>query len=119
MKFCELRPWEKFKLEEGKFTYIRLPDFPTDLIKVNCYCYDINEYRYLTGGSGVKLVEDENISSTNEKEVPKKVVVCNSLENCELLDENEFYRCPSCFRTRTYKVVSYCPDCGQKLDWGK
>lgn len=31
----------------------------------------------------------------------------------------QFFDCPYCDKTMAYKEYAYCPDCGQKLDWGE
>lgn len=55
--------------------------------------------------------------SALDKRIPKKPIKCNPLnDDDEMLDENEYYKCPLCgFKFR--KIYFYCHRCGQALDW--
>ncbi len=52
-----------------------------------------------------------------EKQIPKKPIKCCPLnDQNEMLDENEYYKCPAC-GLKFRKTYEYCHYCGQRLDW--
>lgn len=68
---------------------------------------------------------------------PYMMIECSSKEDFELLKVavdkqmkrkpksipcavgKSLFDCPYCEKTMSYKQYHYCPDCGQKLDWGE
>ena len=55
-----------------------------------------------------------------EKQIPKRPLICCPLDEAYImLDDNEYYRCPSCGRELTTRLkYNFCCDCGQAINWG-
>lgn len=54
-----------------------------------------------------------------EKQIPKEPKYKKQLRD---FFETTFVTkgdCPRCGKAEIYSNANYCPDCGQKLDWGK
>ncbi len=54
-----------------------------------------------------------------EKQIPKKPKYRKQLRDFFGMVYVTKGDCPCCGKAEIYSNANYCPDCGQKLDWGK
>ena len=58
------------------------------------------------------ILNERNIVSALEKQIPKKPIL-----DCIFPSGIKWYLCPACNHNGIEKVGNYCHSCGQALDW--
>ena len=99
-------------------------DEPTISRLVRTY-FERDNYTVYTASNGeeaIKIFKDWLELTDYRKQVPEyyeaMALAVKALERQIPKKVKEFGFCPVCYYDFGYKPVKYCPECGQKLDWG-
>ena len=67
----------------------------------------------------IETVEIDTEIGASEKQTPKEPKYKKQLRDFFGMVYITKGDCPCCGKAEIYSNANYCPDCGQKLDWGK
>ena len=66
------------------------------------------------------IIENSSYSTNEDYEIVKQALKRNEPMKVDLITECDwFYNCPNCKGYNVMERSSYCPDCGQCLDWSE
>lgn len=78
----------------------------------------ISAYGMYQGLQKIETVEIDDEIGASEKQTPKEPKYKKQLRDFFGMVYVTKGDCPCCGKAEIYSNANYCPDCGQKLDWG-